>query len=39
MRGGKAPSLLNSPLQPTISVVFYRCFWLERGRGEVITWK
>ncbi len=40
MRGGGAPSLLNSPRQPLISAVPYRCFWLERGkRGEVSTHK
>jgi len=36
-RGASPPSPLNSPLQPSISVVSYQCFWLERGRGEVIA--
>jgi hypothetical protein len=35
-RGGFAPSLLNSPLQPKIAVIIRRCLRLERGhRGEV----
>jgi hypothetical protein len=36
LRGGFAPSLLNSPLQPSIFAISYQCLWLERGlRGEV----
>jgi hypothetical protein len=40
LRGGFAPSLLNSPLQPSISVTSYQCLWLERGhRSEVSTYQ
>jgi hypothetical protein len=31
MRGGEAPSLFNSPLQPYISVDTSLYLWLERG--------